>query len=357
MPKVIDIQADTVLLGMDDNSIREVKLSDCNFVPSIGDEVDIFENESVIIVSKAKQQTTVVTDSLVNTPQKRNSKESLTAIIFGTFFGHFGAHNFYLNNSASAKLQLVLIFTVLVIPTGLFISRTLAPITIFACMLGYIYLWLWVGVELSQIYQGTKKTGDESTFSAEIHKPFAILFIIIYWIACAAFIICLVNFLLPIIRETTNESYVGSPIYVAEKELATSRKLTQDEKNAIRFVMNLKCTGISEVTYGRLYQEVLRNREWKVSNSNDGSTYTVTVKGLWQDNNIITLELHHQVVDGIVTLPVEVGINGKTPTAGQLEAVERAFVRAQLDISEQIISDQIEELYTEYVRELMRTTR
>lgn len=36
-------------------STTEARLSDCNFTPAIGDEVDVFKTENEIIVSKKSQ--------------------------------------------------------------------------------------------------------------------------------------------------------------------------------------------------------------------------------------------------------------------------------------------------------------
>ena len=52
MAKIIEITESAISIGMEDNSIKEVRPADLNFVPHIGDEVEIFETETRTIVQK-----------------------------------------------------------------------------------------------------------------------------------------------------------------------------------------------------------------------------------------------------------------------------------------------------------------
>lgn len=52
MSRIIKINTTSVIIGNDDLSTTEARLSDCNFIPVIGDEVDVFKTENEVIVSK-----------------------------------------------------------------------------------------------------------------------------------------------------------------------------------------------------------------------------------------------------------------------------------------------------------------
>ena len=52
MAKIVLVEQDKVSIGMDDGAIKEVRTDDLNFVPHVGDEVEVFETESRTIISK-----------------------------------------------------------------------------------------------------------------------------------------------------------------------------------------------------------------------------------------------------------------------------------------------------------------
>ena len=47
MAKVLKIDEGIVSIGIDDGSIKTVRISDLNFDPQIGDEVELFQSESI----------------------------------------------------------------------------------------------------------------------------------------------------------------------------------------------------------------------------------------------------------------------------------------------------------------------
>lgn len=71
MAKIISIDDGVVSIGTDDKGIREARLCDFNFTPEVGDEVDIYETETKLIVVKRenyqKNQMMQNTDMQMNT--------------------------------------------------------------------------------------------------------------------------------------------------------------------------------------------------------------------------------------------------------------------------------------------------
>ena len=52
MAKIIKINGEIISIGTNDGSIKEVRTTDLNFSPSVGDEVEIYESENNLIVTK-----------------------------------------------------------------------------------------------------------------------------------------------------------------------------------------------------------------------------------------------------------------------------------------------------------------
>ena len=127
MPKVISIRDDAVTLGLESGGLREVRPCDFNYVPSVGDEVDVFETESRLIVAKRQQASSVQVpeggihinvsnDSHVaqqGTPQPVSGKVVNKAIycLLALLLGWLGVHKFYAGRIGSGILYLIFCWT------------------------------------------------------------------------------------------------------------------------------------------------------------------------------------------------------------------------------------------------------
>lgn len=122
MAKILKIENETVVIGKDDNSIQEVKLSDCNFEPSIGDEVEIYGSDTKIMVLKKEKK--INNDSIninvsngangTNTPIYVTSKKSVNKVLYcilALFLGGFGIHKFYGGKVGTGILFLLFCWT------------------------------------------------------------------------------------------------------------------------------------------------------------------------------------------------------------------------------------------------------
>ena len=56
MAKIIKINGDIVSIGTDTGGIKEVRITDINFTPDVGDEVEIYETENNLIVTKKEEK-------------------------------------------------------------------------------------------------------------------------------------------------------------------------------------------------------------------------------------------------------------------------------------------------------------
>ena len=136
MAKIIDINKDVISIGMDDGGIKEVRSVDINFVPHIGDEVEIFETETKTIVSKVENKSTDILNGGIHinldnsannvvsqqyippqfvAPQfVENRTKAVNKIIYcvlAFFLGWMGAHKFYAGKIVTGVLFLLFSWT------------------------------------------------------------------------------------------------------------------------------------------------------------------------------------------------------------------------------------------------------
>ncbi|MDD4187851.1 MAG: TM2 domain-containing protein [Bacilli bacterium] len=52
MAKIIEINEDVVSIGEDSGGIKEVRISDLNFIPVLGDAVEIYSSENKLVITK-----------------------------------------------------------------------------------------------------------------------------------------------------------------------------------------------------------------------------------------------------------------------------------------------------------------
>lgn len=129
MAKIIDINDQVISIGLDGGGIKEVRASDINFVPHVGDEVEIFETETRIIVSKvekkaapeipaggininlANTQTTAAQPTVVAVPSGSKAVNKVTYVLLAFLLGGIGAHKFYAGKTGTGILFLILCWT------------------------------------------------------------------------------------------------------------------------------------------------------------------------------------------------------------------------------------------------------
>lgn len=126
MPKVISISQETVTLGLENGSLREVRMVDLNFQPQVGDEVELYETESRIVVIKKEpprqqipeggihinvsneNQTTGVVATQVISGKVVNK---VVYCILALFLGGLGVHKFYAGRIGAGICYLLFCWT------------------------------------------------------------------------------------------------------------------------------------------------------------------------------------------------------------------------------------------------------
>lgn len=128
MVKILDITDTVISIGTDDGGIKEIRTSDINFVPHIGDKVEIFETETRTIVSKVDEKKAdnampaggininMNNTQTMQTPQVMlaNGTVAVNKLVYCLlcfFLGGIGAHKFYAHKTGSGILYLLFCWT------------------------------------------------------------------------------------------------------------------------------------------------------------------------------------------------------------------------------------------------------
>lgn len=127
MAKIISIDNQIISIGTDNGGIEEIRASDINFVPHIGDEVEIFKTETKVIVSKVEPKKSAIPEgginiNLSNTQQNNGAVPTVMAVngkvvnklvycILAFFLGGIGIHKFYAGKSGSGIAFLLFCWT------------------------------------------------------------------------------------------------------------------------------------------------------------------------------------------------------------------------------------------------------
>ena len=109
MAKIIKVNDDIVSIGTDEGGIKEVRKEDINFIPNIGDEVEVYETENNTIITKKEKKRENNSSSGININVSNNqtgtqpmyvanNTKAVNKVVYCilTFFlGGIGVHKFY----------------------------------------------------------------------------------------------------------------------------------------------------------------------------------------------------------------------------------------------------------------------
>ena len=126
MAKILSITNTVISIGNDDGTIKEVRAADVNFVPHVGDKVEIFETDTKIIVSKVEEPKSSIPEGGININLQNNQTNSGVApavvnngkvvskvvyCILAFFLGGIGIHKFYAGRTGAGITMLLFCWT------------------------------------------------------------------------------------------------------------------------------------------------------------------------------------------------------------------------------------------------------
>lgn len=128
MSKIISVKEDIIQIGTDDGKIKEVRKEDVSFEARVGDKVDVYENESTIVITKAEEKSqnganqSGVNININNTNSNGNNEgayigngkkvvNKIVYLLLTFFLGGVGVHKFYAGKIGAGICYLLFCWT------------------------------------------------------------------------------------------------------------------------------------------------------------------------------------------------------------------------------------------------------
>ncbi len=169
MAKIIQVQDKKVSIGTEDGNFFTVNSDELNFMPSVGDEVDVFLNGGSRIISKKEkmlgQNSPTINISVPGAQKAISSKSRAVSAVLCVLLGGFGVHNFYLGKVGRGVFQAFLtVCEFILFGLGALMGEEHETMAVIFGMMGFVplgILCIWLLIEFLMILCGSYRDGED----------------------------------------------------------------------------------------------------------------------------------------------------------------------------------------------------
>lgn len=128
MSKILKVLEDRIVIGLDGGGVTEARMQDVDFIPQVGDEVEVFTSELTNYVSKKKEAAPVMGNNpnginitLQNTQASAQPQVMMVAqgklvsklvyVLLALFLGGIGIHKFYAGKIGMGIMYIIFCWT------------------------------------------------------------------------------------------------------------------------------------------------------------------------------------------------------------------------------------------------------
>lgn len=125
MAEIIKIKEGVAFVQINGNQIKEIKVDACKFEPTVGDHVEIYQNNQEFVLNKLKRRDDLYQSQIydeanpvyISKCETKGTNKVIYACL-ALFLGGLGAHKFYAHHYFTGIIYLIFVWTLIPILLG-----------------------------------------------------------------------------------------------------------------------------------------------------------------------------------------------------------------------------------------------